>query len=157
MELEQVAATIAAARHQGIDTVRRHILDRRQRGARCFVATIDGHVVHYNWLIFDRAESWPASSPSVLRQQEAYCTDAYTVPERRGQAIHTEVLYRMLLHLQQAGYQRAFTAVDSTNEASWKTHVRLGWTLSGLALHFRRCGSARAWVWAMRWNPGDAT
>lgn len=156
-DIEQVVATIAVRSPHQADRIRQGILDRLRRGARCFVAKIDGRVVHHNWLIFDRVESWPASSRSVLGNNEAYCTDAYTVEDWRGRAIHTEVLYRMLSHLQQAGYHRAYTAVEAANEASWKTHVRLGWTLCGIAVHFRRQRSDRAWVWATRWRPGNRT
>jgi L-amino acid N-acyltransferase YncA len=127
--------------------------DRIRRGARCFVAKIDDQVVHYNWLIFDRMESWP--STQVLREREAYCTDAYTVHAWRGRAIHTEVLYRMLLFLQEAGYRRAYTIVAAQNEASWKTHHRLQWQLSGIAFCFKPRYRSKMLVWTMAWGPRE--
>lgn len=135
--------------------IREFHLDRVRRGARCFVAKIEDQIVHYNWVIFDRVESWPdAPGVSVLKEgEEAYCAYAYTFEVWRGLAIHTEVLSRMLLFLREAGYRTAYTAVYFEHEAAWKTHHRLGWELSGLALSFRPRNRDKMLVWSMVWGP----
>jgi L-amino acid N-acyltransferase YncA len=152
-DIERVAELGATLGSLTASALRAQFSDRIRRGARCFVAKIDNQVVHYNWLIFDRMESWP--STQVLREREAYCTDAYTVDAWRGRAIHTEVLYRMLLFLQEAGYRRAYTIVAAKNEASWKTHHRLQWQLSGIAFCFKPRNRSKMLVWTMAWGPRE--
>jgi len=153
-DIEQVAELATSNGTSDVAALRSLFLDRIQRGARCFVAKIDDQVVHCNWLIFDRLESWPSGQgPRVLRDGEAYCTDAYTVPAWRGRAIHTAVLYRMLFFLQEAGYRRAYTIVATANEASWKTHLRLRWRLSGISISFKPHNRDKMLVWTMVWGP----
>jgi hypothetical protein len=149
-ELDQVAQTMAAG--TGLPDPR-IVRERLRRGALCFVARMDGIVVHSNWLVFDRMQYWSDDDAGdVLAPGEVYCTDGNTIASSRGRAIHTEVLYRMLVFLQQAGYRRAYTIAEHANQDSWKTHVRLRWELSGLALHFRPRNSGKTRLAAVVWG-----
>jgi hypothetical protein len=149
-ELEQVAQMMATG--TGLPDPR-IVHERLRHGARCFVARMDGIVVHSNWLIFDRMQYWLDDDVGhLLGPDEVYCTDGNTIEAARGRAIHTEVLYRMLLFLQQAGYRRAYTIADHANQDSWKTHVRLHWQLSGLALHFRPRTSGKLRLAVLVWG-----
>jgi GNAT superfamily N-acetyltransferase len=153
-DIERVAELATSDGTSDVAAVRSLFFDRIRRGARCFVAKIDDQVVHCNWLIFDRMESWPSGQGrSVLRDGEAYCTDAFTAPAWRGRAIHTAVLSRMLLFLKEAGYQRAYTIVATANEASWKTHLRLRWRLAGISVSFKPHHRNKMLVWTMVWGP----
>lgn len=88
----------------------------------------------------------------MLREGEAYCTYAYTVEAWCGRAIHTEVASRMLQFVKEAEYETAYTGVGVENRASWKTHLRLGWELSGLALSLRRRKADKMQMWTMVWG-----
>ena len=138
-ELDEIARVAATSVHEAaLVRARDEVRARIAGGARCFVARMNGAIVHVNWLIFGRMEHWPRDElVTPLRPGEVYCTDGVTVESARGKGIHTEVLRAMLHYLQQAGYRRAYTIVDHENEASWKTHVRLDWELSGFALQVR--------------------
>jgi hypothetical protein len=131
--------------------IRGTILHRLRRGLLCFIARIGTEIVHYNWIAFQPEESLgDAGALIVLGDGEAYCSDAYTADAWRGQGIHTVVLHRMLVFLQQAGYRTAYTDVGSDNKSSWKTHERLGWEVCGAALDFKPRGADRIWRWRTR-------
>jgi GNAT superfamily N-acetyltransferase len=127
------------------------IAHRFRRGLRCFVARAGAEIVHYNWIAFGREPSLGEAGARIeLGPGEAYCSDAYTAEAWRGRGIHTAVLNAMLLFLQQAGYRTAWTDVGTDNKSSWKTHERLGWTVSGTALDFTPRGGRRTWRWRLR-------
>lgn len=127
--------------------IRATIVHRLRRGLRCFVArTATGEIVHYNWIAVGREETLgPVGASILLRDGEAYCSDAYTVETWRGRSIHTTVLRAMLVWLHQAGYRKAYTDVGTDNKSSWKAHERLGWTMCGLAVDFIPRGGRRIW------------
>ena len=121
------------------------VRERFDLGHRCFVARIDGQIVHYNWLAFERVvfPSWGSNAQSRtvdprrtirLKREEAFCYDAYTLERWRGKAIHTKVLREMLSSLQGAAYRVAYTEVNVARKSSWKTHERLGWEVAGTML-----------------------
>jgi RimJ/RimL family protein N-acetyltransferase len=57
--------------------------------------------------------------------------DAHTIEPYRGNAIHTELLYRCLDYAKSQNAQHAYTRVSAMNVASWKSHLRLGWVEVG--------------------------
>lgn len=131
--------------------VRGTILDRFQLGQKCFLGKIGTEIVHYNWIFFNWEES--VSGRFIhLKEDEALMDDAFTVERWRGKAIHTVVHNRMLLFLKQNGYRRAYTLVGAFNNASQKTHHRLGWDLTGMMLVFIRRRSRKAWIWRIKGN-----
>lgn len=98
---------------------------RIQTGSKCFVALINGEIVAFNWVtlgqVFD--EFYRIS----LDPSDVYCMDAHTIEPYRGNAIHTELLSRLLEYAQSKGYRHAYTRVSAMHVASWKSHLRLGW------------------------------
>jgi len=127
--------------------IRDTILERFQQGHRCFVGKIGTEIVHYNWVFFHRKESVAGTGRFItLRDDEALMDDAYTAEACRGKAIHTAVHNQMLLFLQQTGYRKAYTVVNSDNKSSQKTHRRLGWKISGTMFYFIPRGTEKAWI-----------
>jgi len=108
-------------------------LRRAERGQLCFVALVDDKPVALNWLAFRREVD--EDGTVEMADDEVYCFDAFTVPEWRGHAIHTELLSRMLEHARAAGYRTAYTQVVHANRRSSKTHERLGWVVTGKVLY----------------------
>jgi GNAT superfamily N-acetyltransferase len=130
------------------------IVHRLRRGLKCFVARVGREIVHYNWLAFEAEDSLgDAGALIVLRADEAYCSDAYTVETWRGRGIHTVVLRQMLIHAKEAGYRSIYTDVGSDNKSSWKAHERLGWEWCGTALDFTPRGTHTTWRWRVRGGP----
>ncbi len=122
------------------------IFDLLRRGHICFLGKIGGEVVHYNWIFFHWNNSVPGRYVH-LKEDEALLNEAYTSEPWRGKAIHTLVQYHMLLHLQEAGYRRAYTYAFTDNRSSLKTHDRLGWKRTGLMLYFVTQNGNRAKFW----------
>ena len=117
---------------------------RHRRGQRCFVAWVDGEPVGFNWLAF--GEEVDEDRTVLLAEHEVYCLDAFTLPRWRGNAIHTELLSRMLEHAKAAGHTTAYTQVNSVRTSSRVTHERLDWTVSGRLLHVRMPAGRRAFM-----------
>lgn len=105
------------------------ITGRMEAGALCFVARIDGKIVGFNWLALREAQD--AEYEIRLRADEVYCLDARVALPYRGNGIHHELLYRMLLHAHENCFRRAYTRVSAMNRDSWKTHVKMGWKEAG--------------------------
>jgi GNAT superfamily N-acetyltransferase len=117
---------------------------RARRGQHCFVAWVDDEPVGFNWLAYD--DEVDEDRKVRMAEDEVYCLDAFTVPDWRGHAIHTELLSRMLEHAKAAGYRTAYTQVSSTHRRSSKTHERLDWVVSGRLLHVRMPFGRRAYM-----------
>jgi RimJ/RimL family protein N-acetyltransferase len=155
-DIEQVVELVTRCERgsaEEVADVRREILERLRRGAKCFVAKAGDEIVHYNWLALRWAESLPIGSGGrfiILNDDEAFCMNAYTVTAWRGRGIHTAVLYKMLLWLRAVPIQRAYTVVGNENKSSWKTHERLGWSVRGTILYFKWRGMDRAWACGTR-------
>jgi len=107
---------------------------RLQAGNVCFIAEVEGRVVAFNWLVFGGEDD--EFYRLELAPGEAYCMDAFTAEPFRGQAIHTELLSRILIRAREDGCRVAYTRVGVLNSASWKTHVRLGWKMAGITFTF---------------------
>lgn len=118
---------------------------RLNSGHVCFVAKNEGKIVAYNWLCFRRIRD--RLQLVELGNSDVYCTDAFTAEPWRGKAVHTELLYRMLLFAKEQGYEAAYTAASLANSRSRRTHNRLGWEISGLVLllKWHRADKWRTW------------
>jgi RimJ/RimL family protein N-acetyltransferase len=128
--------------------VRDTILERFQRGSKCFIAKIGEEIVHYNWIFFHREEVDPGTGLFIyLKDDEALCNDGSTSEAWRGKSIHTAVNNQMLCFLQQKGYRKAYTIVASQHKASKKGLYRVGWAYSGTLFYFvfRRTKKCLKW------------
>jgi hypothetical protein len=148
--MEVMASAPRGSRVIDVAEVRTHVRELLQRGAKCFIAKVGDEIVHYNWLIFHWADVLPIFSGGgrfiVLNDDEAFCTNAYTVAAWRGRAVHAAVLHKMLVSLRAAGIRKAYTVVRNDNKSSWKTHERLEWTVLGTVLYVKHRKMRRAWV-----------
>ena len=131
--------------------VRDTILERFQRGCKCFVAKIGEEVVHYNWIFFHREEVDPGTGVFIyMKDDEALCNDGSTPEAWRGKSIHTAVNNQMLRFLQQTGYRKAYTIVGWQNKSSQKALYRVGWTYSGSLVYFILRRSKKCLKWWIR-------
>jgi hypothetical protein len=102
---------------------------RANTGSKCLLAKQDGKIVGFNWTTFGVV--YDEFYRITLDPQDAYCMDAHTIEPYRGNAIHTELLYRCLDYAKSQNAQHAYTRVSAMNVASWKSHLRLGWVEVG--------------------------
>jgi len=122
--------------------------ERIGNGALCFVALVDGTIIGYNWIA---TRSLVDVDGKVIRLGggDVFCLDAFTSEPSRGNAIHTELLSRMLEWARAQGYRTAYTEVSAVLRRSWKTHHRLDWELTGKLLHLRSILGLRPRLWRM--------
>lgn len=111
---------------------------RRARGATCFVARREDRIVHYNWTFVGAYEGPEARI--VLMNSAARCDDGFTAAGSRGQGVHAGVNSRMLIHLQQLGFERVYNRATRDNVSSAKALHRVGWErFATLAVFTPRC------------------
>lgn len=131
--------------------VRPTILDRFDRGQKCFVAKIGDQIVHYNWIGFDHEETIAGTGRYLhLNADKAVCHDGMTTEEYRGQRIHLAVHNQMLIWLKENGYRRAYTVVGALDRPANITHHRLDWEFSGVMLYLITRTTKRAYVLRVR-------
>jgi GNAT superfamily N-acetyltransferase len=127
------------------------VLDRFERGWKCFVAKKDGQILHYNWIAFQWAKTVPSGGRFIdLRDDEVYTADSYTVQAWRGKGLHGAVLYLILYYLRESGFRTAYTLTGMENRSSWIGHQRLGYSRRGSALIFVPKGSSECRVQRLR-------
>lgn len=114
-------------------------------GEQCYVARIDGAIVHSNWIRFH--DNAPMDGrPVALKPGEVYTTDAHTLESRRGLGIHEAVLMHMLQVAQRQGCHRAYTITDLTRAGSRRGVKRVGWQRRGSILYVSPRGLQRTWL-----------
>lgn len=115
-------------------------------GHHCFVAKAEGRVVAYNWIALTPVQE--EEYRCVPAPDQAICLNAYTMPAHRGKGLHYALLLSMLHFAKSQGRITAYTVVSLLNEASWKTHVRMGWRYAFTISYFRPTFtlSRRPWV-----------
>jgi hypothetical protein len=155
-DLETIAAMVA--RLQGTTSagsgwyrqrgIRGTIIERFQRGDRCFLGKVGQEVVHFSWIFFDRAEPISvAKQYSYLKAGEAMCNDGFTEEAWRGKSVSRIVNREMLRFLKTSGYRTALTSVGANNWISQKALRRIGWEFSTLIVCIIPRGSSKEWTW----------
>jgi RimJ/RimL family protein N-acetyltransferase len=109
---------------------RRLFESKVENGHKCFVAKDGYSIIGYNWIGF--GSFWNGIDFVVLKENEVWCSDAYTAVEWRGKGIHTALLAAMIDWAGKENYQTAYTHVSVFHPRSWKAHERLKWHVSGL-------------------------
>lgn len=124
---------------------------RLKKDSLCFLGKIGKEIVHYNWISFHWEESL-GGRVMHLKDDEALCLDAFTPEKWRGKGIHPAVHHQMLYYLQQQGYLKAYTLVDTDNKSSQKTHHIHGWLTTGIVLCFTPRGAIKGWIVTLKGN-----
>ncbi len=138
------------ARDIGTDTAST-FRGRLTRTTACFVAELDGRIVHASWVTTSGA--WtrelqlyvvPARGESHDSQGgEAYVYESFTRPEARGRGAYPQVLLHISTWAAVAGRTRVWVAVEGANAASLKAVTKAGFS-PGFELSFgRRLGRLR--------------
>lgn len=124
---------------------------RLTRTTACFVAELDGRIVHSSWVTTSGA--WtrelqhyvvpPRGESRTNTGGEAYVYESFTRPEVRGRGAYPLVLRYIMVWAAVAGLTRVWVAVESTNAASLRAITKAGFS-PGFELSFgRRLGRLR--------------
>jgi GNAT superfamily N-acetyltransferase len=135
------AAAGTAGEREALESYRQ----RMRRGEKCFMALVDGEIVHVNWICFEWGEAIPGH-PFFPRTGEVYTTDGFTAEQFRRRNIHAVVLGAMLRYAQQAGYRTAYTVARLDRHDVFHAFPQLGWRVAGKLLCFTPRGAQTAWI-----------
>jgi len=121
---------------------------RLGRGDRCFIACLQGRVVHLRWVAVEKAWCEELGAEIPLARKAVYPHKSFTVPEMRRLGLATEVSKFCLHSLRQAGFQRMIAVVDAENQAGLRAVEKAGYHPTGW-LAVLRLGP---WRHLIRWN-----
>jgi hypothetical protein len=102
------------------------VLQRFARGCRCFIARIEGRLVSYGWVSFEREHIGSLGLEVHLLPGEAYIWDCATLALYRGQHLYPALLSSIVHTLQVEGFQRVWIGMDADNQPSQAGVARAG-------------------------------
>jgi GNAT superfamily N-acetyltransferase len=102
------------------------VLRRFSRGRQCYIARVDGKLVAYGWITFDREDIGELGLHIRLNAGEAYIWDCATLPAYRGQRLYPALLAHMLAALRHDGYRRVWIGTDADNLPSQRGVALIG-------------------------------
>jgi GNAT superfamily N-acetyltransferase len=104
---------------------RHEILRRFREGQICFVARIDGRIVHYSWMSRGREYAGEVEKELVFEPDERYLYNCRTLPAARGKGIYPTVIARAMREAHAAGARRMAALVSADNVASLRSFEKM--------------------------------
>jgi ribosomal protein S18 acetylase RimI-like enzyme len=117
------SADLAAA--MGLDDTE-PVLQRFARGCQASVARVEGRLVSYGWITFDREDIGSLGLSVRLLPGEAYIWDCATLLSYRGQHLYPALLSHMVRELHAAAFRRIWIGMDADNGSSRAGVARAG-------------------------------
>ena len=112
-------------------TKRDQITDRFREGQRCFVASMQGRIVHARWLSTGRAWCEVLRTEIPLAPGAVYLYESFTAQECRTMGIARVVGKFCLSRLRDEGFQIAVAVVDPWNREGRRALENAGWDNRG--------------------------
>lgn len=110
--------------------VRRLITERLNAGELCFVAEVDGEIVHMNWIsVYNSCaanKGEPFNYLPFRPGKQALSYNTYTHPDHRGKGIVQGVKAHILRYLSARGCEVMYSCIGIKNIASRRIHDRIG-------------------------------
>lgn len=108
------------------ETARTRVSEALWAGQTCFTARHEGRIVSAAWITSRRAWIDYLGCELELDADEAYLSDAFTLPAYRGQGIAPALCLQQLRHLRQAGYRRVIRGTVPENQSALHAHAKSG-------------------------------
>lgn len=108
------------------ETARTRVSEALQSGQTCFTARHEGRIVSAAWITSRRAWIDYLECELELDADEAYLSDAFTLPAYRGQGIAPALCRQQLRHLLQFGYHRVIRSTVPENKSALHAHAKSG-------------------------------
>lgn len=128
------------------------ILERLDRGEKCFAVWIDGRIVHTAWVAVHRARVEYLSRDIVLEKDDVFIFDSYTTPEFRGRHLAQARAAFVASYYSVRGFRRSLGLVAVENRAGLAVPEALGYRRIG---RYSALGIGR---WRRTWSkplPGE--
>lgn len=107
---------------------------RLEEGKRCYGLKTEGQMAAFTWVDFK--EFGMRTHRFLLKENEAYLFDAYTLPEHRGKGLAPVVRYYAYERLEAMGKKRLYSITDFFNVPSIRFKKKLGAKIVELRLLF---------------------
>lgn len=91
------------------------VLQRLSMGKHCYIARVEGKLVAYGWITFDKEHIGELGLSARLNEGEAYIWDCATLAAYRGKRLYPALLAFMFDELQRAGIRRVWIGTDADN------------------------------------------
>jgi SAM-dependent methyltransferase len=128
------------------DTARTEIERRFAAGCVCFIARLDGRIVHAGWAGFSTVWIEFLDYEMPLAPGDVYQFDSFTAVPFRGQGIAASRVATMARSLQRAGHRRLLAGVLPEVQVAFRPLERVGYRRLG-RLGVLRVGPWRRAVW----------
>jgi hypothetical protein len=102
------------------------ILQRLEKGRRCYAAWVGDQLASYGWVSFDHEHIGELNLRIQLLTGEAYIWDCVTVPAFRRNHLYSALLSHMIRELHAEGFCRAWIGADMENIPSQQGIARAG-------------------------------
>lgn len=106
---------------------------RHRRGDECYVAFLEGKLVHYSWV---QSRGWhyigPAGRYRRVRPGEFWIYHCRTAEQARGRGLYPAVLSTILRRFAERGFQTGWIYTTAANVASQKGIIKAGWRLDSI-------------------------
>lgn len=97
---------------------REHVLNRFDRGERCFAILEKGNIVTYLWAAFKERNMTETRLNIQLKPNQSWFYNALTMKEARGKGYYPNLIRCMAKTLQNDGISEIFIDVEGENTAS---------------------------------------
>jgi ribosomal protein S18 acetylase RimI-like enzyme len=97
----------------------------------CAVAEIDGNLVHWTFVAFDKAYVRELERKICVAPGTVYLYAIHTDPDYRGLGIASKVMTKILGYLQEEGFEKAYALIRPNNSPSLRYTQKLGFKKIG--------------------------
>jgi len=97
----------------------------------CFVAYMDGEIVHYKWVALNEAYVSELGRKMHFDSNSAYIYSSYTVPEYRGFGLDPKVTTEAFDYLHGKGIEKVYILVRHSNLPSLRALRKVGYRRMG--------------------------
>ncbi len=133
---------------------REAVLDRLERGQRCYALWIDGAIVCVCWAATGTVHIDYLDAFLILEPTDVYMFDAYTAPGHRGQTLAADVYRHIMWTSSREGMRRSVGLLAVENRSGRQVVLKLGWRVIGRYTFLRAVPWGR---WRLLSSHGERT
>lgn len=122
------------------------VVERFERGKRCFAAWVDGSIASYGWV--SQGDEYIGELERLFHMlpDEAYIWDCSTLPRYRGHRLYCALLSHIAATLFNSGVQRLWIGASVTNTYSIRGFAAAGFQPVLDLTYLRLLGIRHTWI-----------
>ena len=123
------------------------LLDRLQRGRKCFALKHRGRIVSYLWCDFETINA--PCYKMTLKNDEVHIYNVYTLPEYRGKGLASFMRYQCYKALNEKGIEKYYSHCDAFNTPSMRYKEKMKVPIQKLGFYCA-LGDKYSWNWIIK-------